>query len=290
MQLTQRKRRFRRLIYFLVGLLLGYLCLCWVLSSNYLSPARADSGIMPPYEREVMIGTKGGMNPTWVSKKLDSAKVIFVLGFGNGGVRGSFTELTADLDKAGIACVVPCMPGQDASPERRIGFGDAEAQVLTDTVAWVRSQRKDHPRVILLGVSMGGAASWLSVDKGVQADGIVTESGYAELGPTVNQFFNRTMPLGAIVFRPVVWFAEARSGIRVGNVKPVLSAAHWSGKPALIIQAGVDDLVSPSQGEALRDATGGEYWLVAGAHHAGCYEHDPKAYVDRLVKFADSVP
>jgi alpha-beta hydrolase superfamily lysophospholipase len=224
-----------------------------------------------------------------VSKKLDSAKVIFVLGFGNGGVRGSFSELTADLDKLGISCVVPCMPGQDASPEPHIGFGDAEAQVLTDTVAWVREHRADHPKVVLLGVSMGGAAAWLSVDKGVQADGIVTESGYAELAPTVWQFFNRRMKGGAILFRPVVWIAEARSGIRVASVKPVLSAARWH-KPALIIQAGDDNLVSPSQGEELVAATHGQYWLVAGAEHAGCYEHDAKTYVDRLVEFADKLP
>jgi fermentation-respiration switch protein FrsA (DUF1100 family) len=271
--------------YFLGGTFLAYVALCWYLAGQYLSPPRNGSAMTPPFVDDVTIQTRGGANPTWVTKNFDSAPVVFILAFGNGGIRGSFTALTDDLMKKGFASVTPCMPGQDASPEKSIGFGLAESRALEDTVAWVRLKRQDHPKIVLLGVSMGGAACWLTVGDKPPVDGIITESAYAELGPTVAQFFNRAVPGGNLFFRPVVWFAEWRSGLRVGDIKPVRAAAEWRGRPALIIQAAVDDLVSPNQGEQLAKATGAEYWLVTGASHAGCYEHDPKAYVERLVEF-----
>jgi alpha-beta hydrolase superfamily lysophospholipase len=285
MRSMQRKRRFKRLGYFLGVLVLAYLGVCWYLSSEYLSPPRGPSAMTPPFVNEVIIPTRGGSNPTWVTKNFDAAPVVVVLAFGNGGIRGSFTELTHDLVAQGFAAVTPCMPGQDASPEKTIGFGLAEARTLEDTVAWVRSNRADHPKVVLYGVSMGGAACWLATSDNPPVDGIITESAYAELAPTVDQFFNRSIPGGSVVFRPVVWIAQWRSGLRVSDINPVRNAESWHGRPALVIQAGEDDLVNPKQWEQLVQATGGEYWLVSGAKHAGCYEHDPKAYVSRIAGF-----
>ncbi|GEM_PF-669298 len=284
----RRKRRFRRLVYFVVGLFLAYIAVCWYLSGQYLSPPREAAGPLPDFDNDAMIETKGGPNPTWVSKNIDSAPVVFVMAYGNGGVRSSFSDLARDLIAHGYATVVPCMPGQDASPEPRIGFGVTESRTLLDTVRWVRSKRPDHPKVILYGVSMGGAASWLSVVSDPPVDGIVTESAYAELAPTVEQFFNRSLPGGSVIFRPVVWFAQWRSGRRVVDVVPARPAMLWQGRPALIIQAGDDRLVLPKQGEELAGVTGGEYWLIPGAVHANCYEHDPKAYVGRLVEFVET--
>jgi len=281
----QRKRRFKRLGYFLGGLALAYLALCWYLAGQYLSPPRIGGVLAPPFVNEVTINTTGGANPTWVTKNFDTAPVVFVLAFGNGGIRGSFTDLTHDLIAKGYAVVIPCMPGQDASPEKRIGFGRAEARTLEDTLAWVRAKRQDHPKVVLYGVSMGGAACWLTASDNPPVEGIITESAYAELAPTVAQFFNRAMPGGNFFFRPVVWIAQWRSGLRVSDINPVQNARAWRGRPALVIQAADDDLVNPKQGERLAAATAADYWLVAGAKHAECYEHHPKEYVARLVNF-----
>ncbi|MHB8637472.1 MAG: alpha/beta hydrolase [Fimbriimonadaceae bacterium] len=281
----QRKRRFKRLGYFLGGAFLVYVAICWYLAGQYLSPPRVTGLLTPPFDHDVTVSTRGGPNPTWVTNNFDKAPVVFVLAFGNGGIRGSFTGLSHDLMQKGFAAVTPCMPGQDASPEKTIGFGRAEARTLEDTVAWVRANRKDQPKVVLLGVSMGGAACWLTVGQEPAVDAIVTESAYVELAPTVEQFFNRTLPGGSFLFRPVVWIAQWRSGLRVGDINPVQSAAAWRGRPALVIQAADDDLVNPKQGEQLAEATGAQYWLVAGAKHAGCYDVDPKAYVARLATF-----
>ena len=265
--------------------MLAYFALCWYLAGEYLSPPRIPAALTPPFVDDVNVATHGGSNPTWVTKNFDTAPAVVVLAFGNGGIRGSFTELTHDLVAKGFAAVTPCMPGQDASPEKTIGFGRAEARTLEDTVAWVRSKRPDHPKVVLYGVSMGGAACWLAAGDHPPVDGIITESAYAELAPTVDQFFNRSMPGGSVLFRPVVWIAQWRSGLRVSDVNPVQSADSWRGRPALVIHAGDDDLVNPKQGEQLARATGAEYWLVPGAKHAGCYERDPKEYVSRIVRF-----
>lgn len=269
--------------------MIAYFALCWVLASQYLSPPRHHAAVIPQFMDDVVVKTRGGDNPTWVTKNFASATTVYVLAFGNGGIRGSFTSLALDLNKHGDAVVIPCMPGQDASPEPTIGFGNAEARTIEDTVAWVRASRPDRPKVILLGVSMGGAASWIAAGMSLAVDGIVSESAYAHLVVTVSQFFNRAIPGGNLLFRPVVWIAQWRSGLRVADINPAVQAAHWKGKPALIIHAGDDNLVSLDQGDELAAATGGEHWVVSGAAHAGCYEHDPKAYVERLVAFANAI-
>ena len=191
-----------------------------------------------------------------------------------------------DLLSRGIDSVAPCMPGHDASPVRQVGFGIPEAKVVVDTVKWVQANAGHPVKVVVLGVSLGGSASWIAGDEDPSIDAIITESAFANFGEAMNGFFDCKFPGGHVLLYPVVYFATRMTGIKPSDVNPVNQAKSWRGKLGLVIQAGDDTLVRPAQGERLAAATQCPYWLVPGANHAQCYEVDPTGYLDHIVAVA----
>jgi pimeloyl-ACP methyl ester carboxylesterase len=190
------------------------------------------------------------------------------------------------LDARGLDAVSPAMPGQDASPEPSVGFGVREARAIVETVRWARSRYRTPPKVILVGLSMGGAATWLASEIDPAVDGVVTEGAYARFDEAMDRFFDRKIPYGRVLLRPVVTIASAMSGIHPSSVRPVDAAAKWSGRPALVIQGADDDLILRSHADRLAQASKGELWIVQRACHAACMEVAGEEYADRLAKFA----
>ena len=96
--------------------------------------------VRPPWVAEVLIPTKHGEDPAWVTPEFATKpkSVVFVLVHGYGGSRDTWAEEMRNFPKEGWSAVAPCMPGQDASPEPEVGFGKREAETVLDTVRWVR--------------------------------------------------------------------------------------------------------------------------------------------------------
>ncbi len=274
---------------FLLGLLLAYLGFCAYGAYGYLHPFRR----VPP-RPEGLVDATVGVTPVWVTPGLSEghpSRVVFVLAHGYGGTRGAWTGLIGDLQKAGIDAVAPAMPGQDANPDPTVGFGRKEARTILECAAWARA--KGAKRVVGLGVSLGGGATWLASEEDPHGlDGVVTDAAFAQFDEAMNRLFAYRLPFpgGALLLRPVVWFARAMSGIDPWAIRPVDAAARWHGRPALVIQGDEDQLVVPSNGRRLADAAGCPLWLVPGAGHAEDYLTDPKGYAERVVAFAEALP
>ncbi len=277
MQLTRRKRSWRRVAAGLLAFLVLYTVLCFVLGKNYLSPAR-HVPVMPAWCFLVSVPTPAGPDPAWATPGLAAGKgapVVFVMAHGYGGNRDTWKDLLQELPKRGFDAVAPCMPGQDASPDRTVGFGVKEARVVVDTVKWVRSQYKGTPpKIVLLGLSMGGASVWLASAIDPSVDGVVSEGAYANFEQAMNTWFDRKAPGASVYLKPVVWFASSLSGIKPGSVLPVESAALWKGKPALVVQGAEDHLIVRSHADRLSVAAGcpdlGGAWCGACAVLRGC--------------------
>jgi len=161
MRLTQPKQRWRRILIRCGAYLALYLGLCSYLAHAYLHPSRNSSMMTPNWVTEVSIPSNAGPVPSWASPRLAAGKgkpVVFVLAYGYGGNRENWTDQMRELPARGFECVAPSMPGQDASPDSTVGFGQKEAAMVLDTVKWVRKQYKTPPKIILYGLSMGGAA------------------------------------------------------------------------------------------------------------------------------------
>ena len=236
--------------------------------------------------REVKVSTLGKMTPCWTTTNFSDAKVVFVLAHGYGGTRARWVPIMNDLEARGISSIAVAMPGQDASPFSRVGFGETEAEVLVEVVNWILAQRGTSVKIVLCGVSMGGAASWLAGTKTDAVDGIVTEAAFARFDESIDRWLNRVLPGGQFLLRPVVWIASARTGIQPSKFVPESAAKMWKGKPALVIHGVGDTLITLDHGKRLSTAAGCELWTVLGAAHVSCCEVNPKAYVDKLSDFA----
>lgn len=285
----QRKRLFRFVVIIVVGVVAAYLWLCWLLSAIYLSPGRSEAGPAPAGLQDAAFESGGFRVPAWVSPNVETASLVYVLAHGYGGNRARWEPEMRSLERAGFGSIAPAMPGQDASPEPRVGFGITEARTLVDAVKWVRAHHHGPVKIVLMGVSMGGAACWLASEKDPSVDGIITEGAYAEFPAAMSQFFNRRIPLGAILLRPVIWMTTWRSGVKPADIMPVRAAAKWLGRPALVIQAGADDLILRHQANELEKASGAQFWMVPGASHANASGTDPIGYERRTLEFGQSL-
>ena len=279
----------RRLSYLLVTLIIVYFSGCWVLSGRYISPRRSVPE-KPSYVESVLINGSHGKVPLWSSPRLalkkDPKPVVFVCAHGYGGDRHHWLGLFSDLPSKGFEVVAPAMPAHDENPDSECGFGVKEAKTLLDTVTWVRSQYDQSPKIILVGVSMGGAACWLASAQDPTISAVVTEAAFADLETATTSYFDHALPLGRYVLLPVKWMAQWRSGINPANVRPVDCAAIWKGKPALVIHDEEDSLFDKSNAERLSKAAGCRLWVVAGAEHAQAMDMDQDGFVKALIEIA----
>ena len=277
----------KRLVVYVAIFGLMYLGACAFLAWAFLHPSRVTS-LKPVDLREVKIATGGRQTPAWCTPGLVSGKpsaTVYVFAHGYGGSRAHWSQTMQSLAHRRLDSICPAMPGQDASPFDSVGFGPAEADVLVESVRWVRSQSRRPLRIVLVGVSMGGAACWLAADKDPSISAVVTEGAYAAFPRAMNGYLD-SLPLGHRAWKPVVFFASRMSGIDPGSIKPVRSAKAWRGRTALVIQAGDDRLIEPWHASKLAEAAACEMWTVNGAAHAQCCDVAAKDYVQRLANLA----
>jgi pimeloyl-ACP methyl ester carboxylesterase len=259
MRLRRLNKWVRRLIFLGIGLFLAYLCLCWIMATEVISPKRVIP-VRPKsmVEWETSPGTMSWASPSVVQGKADT---VFVMAHGLLAQQDFWAELGQKLQDDGYGVVIPPMPGQGTSPLKSVGFGVTEAQVVRETIDKIKAKH-----IILMGCSMGGAAVWLASDH-PRVDAVITEGAYGRLEPVTRYWFERKSKGGAIIFRPVIWMASWRIGKSPSAVNPVETAAKFK-KPALVIQCSGDNLIPMEQAKELAQVSGAEYWEIPDLKHA----------------------
>jgi len=275
----RRKRRWRNVLYFLAGLFIAYWVGCYYLAVKYVHPSvRNESGPPPGFQV---------FKQAWSSTNIDTAKAVFVLVHGYGGNQSRWTDMATRLVKDGYGVVIPALPGHDDLAKETCGFGLKEADRVVTVVKEVRDlHHGNKPKIVLVGISMGGAACWLASEKDPSIDAVVSEGCFARLGPATDSWFNRKMPGASLLLRPVIWFASSMSGVSPGDVNPVEAAAKWKGKPALVIHGSEDELFPVQNAHDLANASGAELWIVPDATHAHCSDLASDEYLKRIEAFA----
>lgn len=274
MRWMQRKSRSRRLSLFLLGFFAAYLGLCFYVADSIVSPKRRPA-FLP---KQFVTWEPAPGVPAWASPSVPQgkAKNLFIFSHGIKANRAFFASTAEELQKRGYDVVLLPMPGHDGSPEKTVGFGTSEAKLIKQTIDAVKA---DH--IVLVGCSMGGAGTWMASDH-PRVDGIATESAYGHLEPITHIWFNRALPFGDILFRPVMWIASARLHLNPSDINPVDTAAKWDHhKPALVMHAAGDQLIPIEQGEELARVSGAEFWRIPLVAHSDGQEVG-KEYVDRV--------
>lgn len=270
------------MVFFFLGLGLAYVAGCYYLASQYVRPGTQNAG--PPPEG---FAQSVGYN-SWVSDTLQSGKPVFVLVHGYGGTQYGWKDVASALREKGYGVVIPALPGHDNRTDEMSGFGVKESQVILDGATWIREKAGEDTKIVLVGISMGGAACWLAAEKDPEIHAVATEGSFARLDVATKSWFNRKAPGSSTYLAPVIWFAKRMTGIDPATVNPVESAAKWKGKRSLVIHGESDELFPMSNAQELSEAAACELWAVNGAPHAHCSTINVDKYVDRLVRLAVS--
>ena len=229
--------------------------------------------------------------PIWISPGLQSgrshANTLYVMSHGLGGGIGHWSSLGDQLVKKGYDVILTEMPAHGDSPDTVCTFGSKESDIIVDATKWAQAHYERKPRVVLVGVSLGGASSWLATAKAPNLfDAIVTEGSFARLNDVSDNWFDRRMPDGHILFWPVKRFAGDMAGVDPMSINPIEAAAKWKRKPALVIHCQEDDLMKESYADDLARASGGKEWIIPKAGHSEGCARASNEYLKRLLAFA----
>lgn len=284
-----KRRKGRRKVWLLVflGLFGAYAGAMFAMARAYVSPPRqidtAPSGV-------TIIETPGPGYPlsVWSNgvplEPGTDACVILVHGYG--GSAAAWTPMQSRLASAGVPSFAPEMRAHGRSRAERVSFGPGEAEEVLSVVRWVREQ-SPKCRVVLAGISMGGAACWLAAAQAPESvHAIMSEGAFARLAPATDRFLDRVVPGGSVLLAPVKWLGRRWTGVDPATVNPVEAAASWRGRPACVAHGGRDRLIPFADAEALAKAAQCELWAVPSARHAHVLDADPDAYARRILELA----
>lgn len=266
-----------------LGLILAYGAGCAYLAHKYLHPDADPLGPIPTGLRAETWSLPSGPVDVWVSSVFASVPV-FVLNHGYRGSQSYWSSVAEGLIARGISVVIPTMPGHHDPHDLTTGFGVKEARRVREVVDHLLASGVSQ--VVLVGVSMGAAASWRAAVSGPGVVAVVSDGCFTRFNLAMDRWFDLVMPLGRVWLRPVQWIATLRTGVRPSDVVPIADAATWRRRPALIIQGDADRLIPVEQAQELAEASGGELWIIPGARHAACLDVAGSEYVERLVRVA----
>lgn len=234
-----------------------------------------------------------GRAPVWLTPGLamsnPKSNTVLIMVHGYRGDRSSWKEAAADLRQHDVELVIPAMPGHGAHPDKKCGFAVKECRLVVDTVQWVRKQYNDRPRIVLMGISMGGAACWLASEADPTIDAVITEGALLHIGETTDRWLDKTMPLGRHILKPIKSIAERIAKVKSDEIDVLSASAKWQGRPALVIQGAHDKLIPMKDAEQLADAVGCELWVVPEARHAHCYRQARRTYMGKVLDIVNRI-
>ncbi len=206
---------------------------------------------------------------------------IYLLVHGYGGYPGVWRWAAEELLRIGRAVMIPAMRGQTISPVDGVSFGPGEADEVIEAAEWARL-REPGARLVLVGVSLGGAASWMAAERRPELfDAVATEACFAELKQAVYDYI-LPAPFLKPVFDPVVRAGETLLGVPIHEVRPVDSIRIWRGRPGLLIHSIHDRAFRLHHGEALAQASGLELWTGPLGRHSVASKRRPREYIERI--------
>jgi uncharacterized protein len=136
---------------------------------------------------------------------------------------------------------------------------------IVSVVEYANGRFPSRP-LVLVGHSLGGAASVLAVAEGARVDGLVLVAAPSDVRRVTAEYLSeRGLPGGlmAALFTPFWW---RRAGSRFGPLTPTRRIPEVQ-VPLRIVQPEHDERIARSHADALAGASGQDFDLILGAKH-----------------------
>jgi fermentation-respiration switch protein FrsA (DUF1100 family) len=164
-------------------------------------------------------------------------------------------------------------------------YGAREQDDVLGAVAGARAH--GDRRVAVIGFSLGAVSAILAAARSADIEAVVADSSFADLRATLERHLESAAHLPAPLVAYGLFLYASLTGTDPARVSPMAVVAGIAPRPLLFIDGMADDVVAPSDSEALWAAAGStaEHWDVTGAGHVMSYDTGPTAYTARVLDF-----
>lgn len=278
----------------LIAILAIYLLLlvgvAWVSAHPFRTPIFLSPGAMGSPQEEIALTTRDGIPLRGWWMETPDSNVVAVIAHGYMMNRSELVPQAVWLAQRGVSCLLLDLRAHGRSGGRICGFGHFERLDVLAGIDVAR-QRRPGAKIVLIGSSMGSAASaFAAAEAPANVDGLILDSAYSTL---LSGMFGWWRFLGgkalSVVLAPSVLFAMPilRARPRKVDVAAALRLFH---RPVLLLHGDADTLALPS--EARRNAEAAEngelVWLAGCGHSEGRWIH-PETYYGALERFLEKV-
>ncbi len=280
-------------LWVLLGLYVAViLVVSWVSVHPVRTPLFLSPGAMGAPQRDVEFKSEDGITirAWWMEPPArataDEPTTVAILLHGYLMTRSELTPLAATLWKEGCACLLPDFRAHGRSGGSKCGIGWLERKDAAAAIAWVQ-QECPSARIVLIGSSMGAAASSFAAAEVGGVHALVLDCGYSRLSSAALGWWRflggQTL---AILFAPTVLFAAPFVGVNPFRID-VAKALRKANVPTLLIHGAKDRLALPKEAERNLAACGEKgrlVWMPDSNHSEGRWVH-PDLYAASLLAF-----
>lgn len=276
----------------IVGLLVLYLlvilAVTWISVRPFRTPIYFGPGALGLPQEEIKFRTSDDLELKgwWVVPKDPVA--IIVMSHGYAMNRSEMSPLAIRLFELGCASLVYDFRAHGRSPGKRCGCGVFEAEDVCAAVEYAKSRLPGVP-VVLIGSSMGAAASALAVAKHPHLSSmVVLDCSYSRLPSAVLGWwrFLGGRPL-AFLLSPTVLAGYLFNRVNPFKVDIAKAIEKAEDTQFLLLHGDQDTLALPSEAVRNRDAAPDRcklVWLPKCGHAEGRWVH-PNLYEGSVIRF-----
>lgn len=277
-----------------------YALICFGATMLLLHPPRLHQGFTPtayglPFRTINFLSADGKTKiEGWLIRHEQSSKGLIVFCHGLTSNKADFLPLAAFMFRNAYDCLLFDFRAHGASGGFLSNLGIAEKNDLLGAVEYVAANNlTPDGKVLVLGTSMGAAASVLAAADSPRIEGVVVDSsfsnGYTLLDENFSvHFHGLSKKFFGIGCR---FFLDLLGGFKVPPQQPI-DAARKIKVPILFIHGEMDPAIPPKHSELIAAAspsTQKSIWIVPGSGHVEGYERFPDEYQQRVLGFFDGV-
>ncbi len=270
--------------------LVVYVAILFVIAWFSVRPPRTPVFISPGMlgvpQEDLTIQTNDGqtLRAWWIPRESPSCVAILLHGYLMS--RSEMAPVAAQLYHDGCACLLPDFRAHGRSSGKLCGMGWLER---TDVHAAVAEANRRYPgvKVVLIGSSMGAAASAFAAAESDTIGGVVLDCSYSRLPSAVRGWWRFVGGEWlSIALAPTLWLSWPLVRVNPYRVD-VAKALTQSTIPVLLLHGAKDKLAVPAEAERNLAALGDRgrlVWLPNSDHAEGRWIH-PELYMGELRSF-----